>query len=186
MLDVCSGTHDIPLRLFAIDPTLEIHAVDSSVDMTAEGQRRARERNLAIHARVCDAHALPFADKSFDVVTLQFASRHLEIIRAFKEIYRVLKPGGIFCHNDMLRPASRVVEVPYLTYLRFSVWFTAKLFRSSAESMKGIGYFANAIRYFYTPRELDELLKGIGFVGIESRSFITGVMSYHISRKPLS
>ena len=186
VLDVCSGMHDIPLRLFAIDPTLEIHAVDSSVDMTAEGQRRARERNLAIHARVCDAHALPFADKSFDVVTLQFASRHLEIIRAFKEIYRVLKPGGIFCHNDMLRPASRVVEVPYLTYLRFSVWFTAKLFRSSAESMKGIGYFANAIRYFYTPRELDELLKGIGFVGIESRSFITGVMSYHISRKPLS
>jgi len=186
VLDVCSGTHDIPLRLFEIDPTLEIHAVDGSPDMTAEGQRRARERNLAIHARVCDAHALPFADNSFDVVTLQFASRHLEIIRAFKEIYRVLKPGGIFCHNDMLRPASRVVEVPYLTYLRFSVWFTAKLFRSSAESMKCVGYFANAIRYFYTPRELDELLKGIGFVGIESRSFITGVMSYHISRKPLS
>ena len=41
-------------------------------------------------------------------------------------------------------------------------------------------------RYFYTPRELDELLKGIGFVGIESRSFITGIMCYHISRKPPS
>ena len=52
--------------------------------------------------------------------------------------------------------------------------------------MKCVGYFANAIRHFYTPRELDELLKGIGFVGIESRSFITGVMSYHISRKPPS
>jgi demethylmenaquinone methyltransferase/2-methoxy-6-polyprenyl-1,4-benzoquinol methylase len=186
VLDVCSGTHDIPLRLFAIDPTLKIHAVDGSADMTAEGQRRARERNLAIQAQVCDAHALPFADNSFDAVTLQFASRHLEIIRAFKEIYRVLKPGGIFCHNDMLRPASRVVEVPYLTYLRFSVWFTAKLFGSSAESMKCVGYFANAIRYFYTPRELDQLLKEIGFVGIESRNFITGIMSYHISRKPPS
>ena len=186
VLDVCSGTHDIPLRLFAIDPTLKIHAVDGSADMTAEGQRRARERNLAIQAQVCDAHALPFADNSFDAVTLQFASRHLEIIRAFKEIYRVLKPGGIFCHNDMLRPASRVVEVPYLTYLRFSVWFTATLFGSSAESMKCVGYFANAIRYFYTPRELDQFLKEIGFVGIESRNFITGIMSYHISRKPPS
>lgn len=183
VLDVCSGTHDIPLRLFAIDPTLEIHTVDGSVHMTAEGQRRALERNLAIHARVCDAHTLPFADNSFDAVTLQFASRHLEIIRAFKEIYRVLKPGGIFCHNDMLRPASRVIEVPYLAYLRFSVWFTAKLFGSSAESMKCVGYFADAIRHFYTPRELTELLKGIGFVGIECRSFLTGVMSYHISRK---
>jgi demethylmenaquinone methyltransferase / 2-methoxy-6-polyprenyl-1,4-benzoquinol methylase len=184
VLDVCSGTHDIPLRLFAIDPTLEFHTVDGSMHMTAEGQRRARERNLAIHAHVCDAHELPFADNSFDAVTIQFASRHLEIIRAFKEIYRVLKPGGIFCHNDMLRPASRVVEVPYLAYLRFSVWFTAKLFGSSAESMKCVGYFANAIRYFYTPLELAELLKGVGFVGIESRSFLTGIMSYHISRKP--
>jgi demethylmenaquinone methyltransferase/2-methoxy-6-polyprenyl-1,4-benzoquinol methylase len=184
ILDVCSGTHDIPLRLLAIDPTLEIHSVDGSLDMTAEGQRRARERNLTIHARVCDAHVLPFADNSFDAVTLQFASRHLEIIKAFKEINRVLKPGGIFCHNDMLRPASRVVEVPYLAFLRFSVWFTAKLFGSSPESMKCVGYFADAIRHFYTPRELSEFLRGVGLVDIESRSFLTGVMSYHISRKP--
>src|SRR5476649_977228 len=74
VLDVCSGTHDIPLKLLALDPTLEIHTVDGSVHMTAEGQRRARERNLTIHARVCDAHVLPVADNSFDCVTLQFAS----------------------------------------------------------------------------------------------------------------
>jgi len=184
VLDVCSGTHDIALRLLATDPTLEIHAVDGSSHMTAEGQRRARERNLMIRAHVCDAHTLPFADNSFDAVTLQFASRHLKIIGAFKEIYRVLKPGGIFCHNDMLRPMSRVVEVPYLIYLRFSVWFTAKLFGSSAESMKCVGYFANAIRHFYTPHELTELLKEIGFVGTENRSLLTGIISYHITHKP--
>jgi demethylmenaquinone methyltransferase/2-methoxy-6-polyprenyl-1,4-benzoquinol methylase len=185
VLDVCSGTHDIPLRLLATDPTLEIHAVDGSSHMIAEGQSRARERNLTIRAHVCDAHSLPYADGSFDAVTLQFASRHLEIVRAFREIHRVLKPGGIFCHNDMLRPASRIIEVPYLIYLRFSVWFTAKLFGSSAESKKCVGYFANAIRHFYTPRELSELLKEVGFVGTESRSCLTGIMSYHISRKPL-
>lgn len=184
VLDVCSGTHDIPLRLLAMDPTLEIHTVDGSPHMTAEGQRRARERNLTIHAQVCDAHVLPFPDETFDAVTLQFASRHLEIIRSFKEIQRVLKPGGIFCHNDMLRPASRIVEAPYLVYLRFSVWFTAKLFGSSPESMKCVGYFANAIRHFYTPGELTELLKEFGFVDIENRSFLTGILSYHISHKP--
>src|SRR6266545_241732 len=51
VLDVCSGTHDIPLRLLANDPTLDIHTVDGSPHMTAEGQRRARERNLTINAR---------------------------------------------------------------------------------------------------------------------------------------
>ncbi|MDE2133588.1 MAG: class I SAM-dependent methyltransferase [Alphaproteobacteria bacterium] len=185
VLDVCSGTHDVPLRLLAIDPTLEVHAVDGSPHMTAEGQSRARERNLTIHAQVCDAHVLPFADGSFDAVTLQFASRHLQLVKVLKEIHRVLKPGGIFCHNDMLRPASRIVEAPYLVFLRLSVWFTAKLFGSSADSMKCVGYFANAIRHFYTPHELSELLKEVGFVGTENRSFLTGIMSYHISQKPL-
>jgi len=185
VLDVCSGTHDIPLRLLATDPTLEIHAVDGSPHMTAEGQRRARRRNLTIRAHICDAHSLPFADGSFDAVTLQFASRHLEIIRAFKEIHRVLKPGGVFCHNDMLRPASKVVELPYLQYLGFSVWFTAKLFGSSPASMKCVGYFANAIRHFYTPGEMTALLREVGFVGTESQSFLTGILSYHIAHKPL-
>jgi demethylmenaquinone methyltransferase/2-methoxy-6-polyprenyl-1,4-benzoquinol methylase len=184
VLDVCSGLHDIPLRLCALDPTLEVHAVDRSAEMIAEGQRRSRKANLTIHARVCDAHSLPFDDNSFDAVTLQFASRHLEILSAFTEIYRVLKPGGIFCHNDMLRPASKLVEVPYLPYLRFSVWFTATLFGSSAKSRSCVGYFASAIRHFYTPKEMTEILRELGFLDIESRSFLTGVMSYHIVRKP--
>ena len=47
-----------------------------------------------------------------------------------------------------------------------------------------VGYFADAIRHFYKPRELGQLLNEIGFVGIENRDFLTGVMSYHISRKP--
>jgi len=184
VLDVCSGTHDIPLRLLARDPTLEIDAVDGSAHMTAEGQRRARERNQTINARVCDVHELPYPDNSFDAVTLQFASRHLEIVKAFKEIERVLKPGGLFCHNDMLRPSSPIIEAPHLTYLRFSVWFTAKLFGSSAESLKCVDYFAEAIRNFYTPAEMGELLEAVGFESIESRSFFTGVMAYHIVRKP--
>src|SRR3974390_315358 len=172
VLDVCTGTHDGPLRLLAFDRSLDVHAIDGSPHMIAEGQRRARERGLTINAQVHDAHELPFADASFDAVTLQFASRHLEVIRTFKEIHRVLKPGGIFCHNDMLRPESKVVEIPYLVYLRFSVWFTAMIFQSSSESKKCVGYFANSIRHFYSPRELTVLLEGLGFASIESREFL--------------
>ena len=50
--------------------------------------------------------------------------------------------------------------------------------------MKCIGYFADAIRHFYTPRELTELLRELGFTVLENQSFLTGIISYHISRKP--
>jgi ubiquinone/menaquinone biosynthesis C-methylase UbiE len=64
------------------------------------------------------------------------------------------------------------------------VWFTAKLFGSSAESQKCIGYFSKSIRHFYRPQELSVLLKEMGFIGIENRSFLTGILSYHIAHKP--
>ncbi|KKW24134.1 MAG: hypothetical protein UY70_C0012G0003 [Candidatus Kaiserbacteria bacterium GW2011_GWB1_52_6] len=185
VLDVASGTHDIPLRLLAMNPGLEVHAVDGSSAMIAEGQRIAKERNFTIHAQVCDAHSLPFPDASFDVVTIQFASRHLEVIRAFSEIYRVLKPGGLFCHNDMLRPSSRIIEVPYLIFLRASVWCTSRLFGASKEARRCVGYFADAIHNFYTPEEMTALLYELGFTNVAKRSLLTGTMCYHIAQKSM-
>jgi len=183
VLDVCSGTHDIPLRLLRRYPSLEILAVDRSPHMLAEGQRRAQERGLTINASGSDAHRLPFADATFDAVTLQFATRHLRVTDVFSEVFRVLKPGGIFCHNDMLRPASRLIEVPYLMYLHASVRLTAMLFGSSYESRKCVRYFRDAIRHFYRPQEMSELLKEIGFTDIRYRELLTGVLSFHIARK---
>lgn len=186
VLDVCSGTHDVPLRMLRRNPSLQVFALDRSPHMLAEGQRRARERGLTIDARVCDAHRLPFEDATFDAVTLQFATRHLRVSETFAEILRVLKPGGIFYHNDMLRPASRLIEVPYLAYLRASVWFTAMLFGSSHESRRCISYFAKAIRNFYKPSEMSELLQEIGFADVTHQDLLTGVLCFHIASKPPS
>ena len=185
VLDVCSGTHDIPLRMLARDPSTRIFAIDRSSHMMMEGQRRAQARQQHIEATVHDAHSLPWKDAEFDAVTLQFATRHLRVTEVFREIYRVLKLGATFYHNDMLRPASKWVEVPYLLYLRFFVWLTSVFFRSSRESKDCIRYFADAIRHFYTPEEMSQLLREIGFVEVEHKAFLTGALAFHSARKPL-
>jgi len=186
VLDVCSGTHDIPLRMMQRNPSLKVFALDSSPHMLAEGQRRVGEYALTIDARVGDAHQLPFEDGTFDAVTMQFATRHLRVAEVFSEIYRVLKPGGTFYHNDMLRPATRIVEEPYLAYLKASVWLTARLFGSSRESRQCIGYFADVVRHYYKPEEMSELLREIGFTDVHHRDFLTGVLSFHIAQNPSS
>lgn len=50
---------------------------------------------------VCSAEKLPFADGSFDAVTAVQCFRYFDTVRAMPEIYRVLRPGGIFCRVDM-------------------------------------------------------------------------------------
>ena len=113
MLDVCAGTNAIGIALLNREPTLEVHAIDRSAAMQEVGRRQAESLGLRIRSVIDDVHTLPYPDNTFDVVTLQFASRHLRIRRVAAEIRRVLKPGGRFFHSDMLRPANRTVERLY-------------------------------------------------------------------------
>ena len=66
ILDVGTGTGRAAL-LFARGGAV-VTAVDASEEMLAEARRRAAEENAAIHFQIGDAHALDFADRSYDVV----------------------------------------------------------------------------------------------------------------------
>ena len=77
VLDVCAGTNAIGIALLKREPTLEVHAIDRSAAMQEVGRRNARAKGLRIRSLSGDVHTLPFPDRHFDAVTLQFASRHL-------------------------------------------------------------------------------------------------------------
>ena len=94
VLDVCAGTNAIGIALLKREPTLEVHAIDRSAAMQEVGRRNAEALGMRIRSVIDDVHTLPYPDNTFDVVTLQFASRHLRIRRVASEIRRVLKPGG--------------------------------------------------------------------------------------------
>lgn len=184
VLDVCAGTNDIGVRLLKKEPRISVTAIDRSREMQAEGQRRAKGHGVRIDSVIRDVHEMAFADASFDVVTLQAASRHLQLDKVLPEIFRVLKPGGVFYHCDMLRPGNPVVEWAYLRFLRMSVYMTSLIFGSSASSRGCTGYFSDAIHHFYTPEELSGVLRLIGFSNVRCRKGIWGGMvGFHAARK---
>lgn len=186
VLDVCAGTNVVGLELLSREPTLEVHAIDRSVEMQQVGQVAARRRGLRIASTIGDAHRLPFPDDSFDVVTLQWATRHLRVIDVFTEIRRVLKPGGRFHHCDMLRPANRLVEEAYCLYLTACVGLVARAFGSDPAARKCRRYFTDAIRMFYSTEELSQVLAGIGFTDVVGRPVLCGTVAFHGARKPAS
>jgi demethylmenaquinone methyltransferase/2-methoxy-6-polyprenyl-1,4-benzoquinol methylase len=160
VLDVCAGTNAIGIALLKREPTLEVHAIDRSAAMQEVGRRRAEALGFRIRSVIDDVHTLPYPDNTFDVVTLQFASRHLRIRRVAEEIRRVLKPGGRFYHSDMLRPGSPVVEKLYYAY------------------------FIQALQMFYSAQELSDMLEDAGFRDVTAYTVFSGMLGFHRAVKP--
>ncbi len=184
VLDVCAGTNAVGIALLEKCPELEVHALDRSPEMQQVGGETARKKGLAIESYVGNSHDLPFPDNHFDVVTLQWASRHLRLMDTFKEVKRVLKPGGHFYHNDMLRPHSKVVSALYYAYLRMCLATTAWLFRSNKAALNCKKYFVEALELFYTTDELTSLLSEVGYSDIAQQSRLGGMFGFHKARKP--
>lgn len=183
VLDVCAGTNAIGIALLKREPALQVTAVDRSDAMQEEGQKLAIKQGLNIESVIHDVHKLPFPDNHFDIVTLQYASRHLRIYDVVQEVRRVLKPGGYFYHSDMLRPANKVVEKLYYTYLRGVLTFTAKMFGSKSASLNCRDYFIHALQMFYSAEEFSVMLRNTGFDDVSSKTVLGGTVGFHRARK---
>ncbi|MET0084880.1 MAG: class I SAM-dependent methyltransferase [Sedimenticola sp.] len=179
VLDVCAGTNVIGIELLNKQPELDVYAVDRSNAMQEVGHSRASEQGFEIKGHICDVHELPFPDNHFDVVTLQYATRHLRVIDVFSEINRVLKPGGYFYHCDMLRPSNRVIEEAYYLYLKACLKMTSWAIRSNPVSVSCHDYFVDAIRLFYSTEELSNLLSELGFSDVSGKSMLGGTVAFH-------
>lgn len=184
VLDVCAGTNAVGIALLEKEPGLEVNAVDRSEDMQRVGQEQAKAKGFHIDSTITDVHTLPFPDNHFDVVTIQFASRHVKLIELFKEIKRVLKPGGHFYHSDMLRPGNKFVAKSYFAYLTACVSFVAWMFKSNKYALGCKKYFVDALKMFYSPEEMSQLLYDLGFTDVVSKSQLGGVVGSHKAKKP--
>jgi len=100
VLDLASGTGEPAISL-ALKVCLEGHvtALDLSAELLEIANQRAQARQLTnFSTRQADAHTLPFADRSFDLVTCRFGVMFFDDCnQALTETHRVLKPGGRAC-----------------------------------------------------------------------------------------
>lgn len=95
-----------------------VTAFDLSSGYLDEARRRAEANGVAIDFIQADAECLPFADDSFDCVWGNAVLHHLDLAKAGRELFRVLKPGakGVFCEpwgeNPFLSWARRCLHYP--------------------------------------------------------------------------
>jgi SAM-dependent methyltransferase len=116
VLDLASGTGDPAITIAErVGPTGHVVVTDLApqmLDIARENAAQAGLHNLSFD--VVDAHALPYADGTFDRVTCRLGVMYFwDCAEALREIRRVLKPGGIAAflawgpveHNEYMRTA---------------------------------------------------------------------------------
>ncbi len=122
VLDIGTGPGRLPLVLTTQAPGLRCVGVDIDPDILveAEKQKRLSPHRRRLSFRVADVAALPFADRSFHLVTSTMSMHQwADHGRGLREIYRVLRPGGavlILTDRELVYP-GRFSLLDYDKYL---------------------------------------------------------------------
>jgi ubiquinone/menaquinone biosynthesis C-methylase UbiE len=107
ILDVGTGTGQIPIELCRRLPACQVTAIDLADHMLAVGRENVRRANLDARLRLerWDAKEMPCADDTFAAVMSNSIVHHIpEPIAVFAEMVRVVRPGGVLFVRDLLRP----------------------------------------------------------------------------------
>lgn len=109
MLDLGTGTAQIPIEICRQTPEGRILAVDAAIEMLELARYNIELAGVITRVRLAhvDAKVLPYRDGTFDVVMSNSIVHHIpEPASVIAEAARVLKPGGLIFFRDLLRPAS--------------------------------------------------------------------------------
>lgn len=181
-LDACCGTGDLSLALRkAFGPGLELTGADLSEAMLSA----AKEKLPGMKFALAEAKALPFPDASFDLVTVAFAARNLNIDRekllaALREFRRVLRPGGLFLNLETTRLKNPALWFLMKLYVRAVIGLLNLL---SPKSSSSYNFLKETILGFYDAAEFSALLAEAGFTAASHRTLFPGAVALHTARK---
>ena len=176
VLDIAAGT-GTSSRAFT-NAGARCVACDFSLGMLRAGARKPRERVTFVAG---DALALPFAARTFDVVTISFGLRNVaDADAALAEMLRVTRPGGRLVICEFSHLPARPLDVAYQRYLAAALPMVAK--RISANP-GAYAYLAESIRDWPPQAELADRIKAAGWSRVSWRSLTGGIVALHVARR---
>ena len=184
-LDVCCGTGEMTRNLDERAPASTcVVSVDFSPAMLSVArQKQFKKKILFVQA---DVGTLPFPDDSFDLLTISFSTRNLnltprEMQRHLVEFSRILKPEGCFLNLETSQPASLILRKGFHFYIRSLVPFIGRLISGSKAGYK---YLAFTVPRFYRPEDFTKMLLRNGFRNVRHRRLFGGIAAIHLAVKP--
>lgn len=151
---------------------------DFSLGMLRVGKRRVPTLPFVAG----DALRLPFADGSFDAVTISFGLRNVaDVPAALIELHRVTRPGGRFVLCEFSHPTLAPLRAVYVNYLMRALPPVARAVSSNPDAYV---YLAESIQRWPSQAELARTIAANGWSEVQWRNLTGGIVALHRARKP--
>ncbi len=179
VIDVACGTGAVTRAILEIvKPDGSVLGVDPSEGMLGEAKK-----NIDAEFKIGRAEELPAANDQFDFLSMGYALRHVEdLVVAFEEYRRVLKPGGKLLVLEISRPKSRVGLIFTKLYFRDFVPFISRVATGSDDAREMMDYYWETIDACVPPDDILEALKKAGFKNVNRRVEL-GIFSEYRAEK---
>ncbi|HEX8219442.1 MAG TPA: class I SAM-dependent methyltransferase [Chloroflexia bacterium] len=178
-LDVATGTGRIAQELAGRG--MRVVGVDLTVEMMLQGRRDGVGDGEPVYFAGGDALNLPFPDDTFDCVTTGFAMRNVvDIEGAFREMRRVLKPGGRLVCLEVGRPRYALYRLFHRLHTRFVVPVLGHLVVRDADAYS---YLPSSMGKFPPPTELARIMRKTGLRNVRFRQLTFGAVAVHRGTK---
>lgn len=180
VLDLAGGTGDLT-ALFSkrVGPSGKVVLADINASMLAVGRDKLRDQGLVdnIEYVQANAEALPFADNSFDIITIAFGLRNVtNKDAALASMFRVLKPGGRLLVLEFSKPQSELLTKAYDFYSFNLLPKMGQLVAGDAESYQ---YLAESIRMHPDQATLQQMMEQAGFAEVSYHNLTGGIVALH-------
>lgn len=183
VLDLCCGTGDLTLALERAGRAAVI-GTDFAHPMLVRAREKAgrmnRRHSPGAYAEA-DALTLPFADGSFDLVTVAFGFRNLaNYERGLGEMCRVLRPGGELGILEFAEPRGTLLGPLYRFYFTKII---PRLGGAISGSPSAYSYLPSSVAEFPQPEELAALISRAGFRDVRYELWTIGSVALHTARR---
>ena len=180
VLDVAGGTGDLAVGLARqVGKSGLVMLTDINAAMLEAGRDRLIDNGLVgnVLCAQADAELLPFADETFDCVTIGFGLRNLtDKPRALSAMRRVLKSGGQLLVLEFSKPTTAALESLYDAYSFKLLPLLGRLVVGDADSYR---YLAESIRRHPDQETLLSMLRDAGLEGCRYYNLMGGIVAVH-------
>jgi len=180
VLDIAGGTGDLAAKFARrVGTNGHVLLADINAAMLRHGRERLVDAGVVgnVDYAQSDAEALPFADDSFDCITIAFGLRNVtEKARALESMLRVLKPGGRLLVLEFSKPVLPLLARAYDAYSFAALPMMGKLVAGDAESYR---YLAESIRVHPDQEALAGMLREAGFEQVTYHNLSGGIVALH-------